>query len=73
MDRKIAELMAKMIEYDKGDARRIQHFVKVHDLAAAIGTLEDMEADVESRQDIQQSESTENQHQRRLCTIWNWR
>ena len=36
MDRKIAELMVAMIEYDKGDARRIQHFVKVHDLAAAI-------------------------------------
>ncbi|MCI6484408.1 MAG: hypothetical protein MSA24_08570 [Selenomonadaceae bacterium] len=46
MDRKIAELMAAMIEYDKGDASRIQHFVKVHDLAAAIGTLEYMEADV---------------------------
>ena len=45
MDRKIAELMAKMIAYDKGDARRIQHLIKVHDLAAAIGTLEDMEAD----------------------------
>ena len=45
MDRKIAELMAKMIAYDKGDARRIQHLIKVHDLAAAIGTLEDMGAD----------------------------
>ena len=28
MDRKIAELMSAMIEYDKGDARRIQHFIQ---------------------------------------------
>lgn len=45
MDRKIAELMAAMMEYDKGDARRIQHFVKVHDLAVAIGILEGMGTD----------------------------
>ena len=45
MDKQIAGLLAAMIEYDKGDARRIQHLIKVHDLAAAIGTLEGMEAD----------------------------
>ena len=45
MDKKIAGLMMAMIEYDRGDARRIQHFVKVHDLAAAIGTLEGMAED----------------------------
>lgn len=37
---KLAHLMAAMINYDKGDARRIQHLVKVHDLAATIGILE---------------------------------
>ncbi len=29
-----------MVDYDHGDARRIQHFVKVHDFAAAIARLE---------------------------------
>ena len=40
MNRKIADLMEAMIAYDKGDVRRIQHFLKVHDLAVTIGTLE---------------------------------
>ena len=31
-----ARLLAAAVEYDRGDARRIQHFVKVHDLAAAM-------------------------------------
>lgn len=35
--------MAAMTAYDAGDPRRIQHFVKVHDLAATIGTLEDVD------------------------------
>ena len=35
-----AKLIDAMIEYDKGDARRIQHFIKVHDLAATIAALE---------------------------------
>lgn len=45
MDRKLANLQMAMMEYDRGDARRIQHFIKVHDLAAMIGRLEDMPAD----------------------------
>lgn len=45
MDKKMADLMAAMIEYDKGDARRIQHLVKVHDLAVTIGVLEKIPAD----------------------------
>lgn len=32
--------MAAMVAYDHGDVPRIQHFVKVHDFAAAIGRLE---------------------------------
>lgn len=35
-----AKLIDAMIEYDKGDSRRIQHFIKVHDLAASIAALE---------------------------------
>lgn len=42
MDKKLAGLLADMIEYDRGDARRIHHLLKVHDLAAAIGRLENM-------------------------------
>ena len=37
MDEKHAKLIAAMVHYDKGDAKRIQHFLKVHDLAATIG------------------------------------
>ncbi|MCD8009348.1 MAG: HD domain-containing protein [Lachnospiraceae bacterium] len=40
MEKQTAALMAAMIRYDRGDTPRIQHFVKVHDLAAAIGVLE---------------------------------
>ena len=32
-----------MIEYDKGDPMRIQHFMKVHDFAALIGKLEGLD------------------------------
>lgn len=35
-----AELLARAAEYDHGDAKRIQHLVKVHDLAMTIATLE---------------------------------
>ncbi len=45
MDKKLADLMSAMIEYDKGDVKRIQHLIKVHDLAAVIGTLEKMPAE----------------------------
>jgi uncharacterized protein len=34
-----AQLISAMIAYDKGDPMRIQHFMKVHDFAAAIGQL----------------------------------
>lgn len=44
MEQQTARLMALMINYDKGDARRIQHFVKVHGLASAIGRLEGLDA-----------------------------
>ena len=36
-------LIYSMIEYDKGDAKRIQHFLKVHELAAEIGRLEGLD------------------------------
>lgn len=38
------ELMVKMIEFDRGDARRIQHFIKVHSLAHTIGLAEGLDA-----------------------------
>ena len=37
----------KMMEYYRGDAKRIQHFVKVHSLAALIGRLEGLSEDVQ--------------------------
>lgn len=40
MKKQHARLMAAMVEYDRGDAARIQHFVKVHDFATTIGKLE---------------------------------
>jgi HD superfamily phosphodiesterase len=40
-----AKLMRAMIRYDRGDTARIQHLIKVHDLAVLIGTLEGMEPD----------------------------
>ncbi len=40
-----AQLIAAMMNYDQGDARRIQHFIKVHDFATAIGTLEHIDPD----------------------------
>lgn len=35
-----AKLIAAMAAYDKGDAMRIQHFIKVHSFAATIARLE---------------------------------
>lgn len=40
MKERIARLAEAMTAYDHGDARRIQHFIKVHDFAAAIGRIE---------------------------------
>lgn len=36
----ITQLMLAMIEYDAPDAKRIQHFIKVHNFAATIGKNE---------------------------------
>lgn len=38
-----AKLIEAMTHYDKGDTARIQHFIKVHNLAAVIGTLEGLD------------------------------
>jgi len=40
----ISQLIQKAIEFDSGDARRIQHFLKVYQFAALIGTLEKISA-----------------------------
>lgn len=47
MDRKLAELMAEMVELYHGDPRRIHHFVKVHNFAATIGSLEGLEPETQ--------------------------
>lgn len=39
----ISSLIDEMIAYDKGDSRRIQHFMKVHDFARTIGQLEGLD------------------------------
>lgn len=41
----ISSLIGEMIAYDKGDPRRIQHFMKVHDFARTIGQLEGLDED----------------------------
>ena len=43
MNTQLARLMKAMIDYDSGDVPRIQHFVKVHDFAATIGRLENLD------------------------------
>lgn len=40
---RIARLTVAMVAYDAGDPRRIQHFLKVHAWAAAIGRVEGMD------------------------------
>lgn len=37
-----SQLLKAMIAFDKGDAKRIQHLIKVHEFAALIGTLENI-------------------------------
>ncbi len=39
----VDELTLRMIEFDKGDAKRIQHFLKVHRFAQFIGRSEHLE------------------------------
>lgn len=41
----ISQLLGAMISYYNGDPRRIQHFIKVHDLARTIGILEGLDND----------------------------
>ncbi len=45
MNTQLAQLMQAMISYDKGDVPRIQHFVKVHNFAATIGRLENLDSE----------------------------
>ncbi|WRS28520.1 HD domain-containing protein [Oscillospiraceae bacterium MB08-C2-2] len=47
MDIQTAKLMTAMVQYDQGDAKRIQHFIKVHNLAAVIGKMESLEEDMQ--------------------------
>lgn len=42
-ERMLCDLMRKMIEFDAGDARRIQHFIKVASLARTIGVGEGLD------------------------------
>lgn len=43
---KLGQLMDAMIEYDAGDPKRIQHFVKVHSFARQIGLGEGLDPDL---------------------------
>lgn len=36
----VGNVMMRMIEYDRGDPKRIQHFIKVYQFAALIGKME---------------------------------
>ncbi len=45
MNKKHAKLLTAMVEYDMGDVPRIQHFIKVHDFAAAIAQMEGVDED----------------------------
>lgn len=42
-------LIKKAIAFDHGDARRIQHFLKVHEFAALIGHLEGLPAAIQEQ------------------------
>ena len=44
MEEKLRKLMLSMIAYNNGDAKRIQHFIKVHALAKLIGEEEKLDA-----------------------------
>ena len=41
----IQTLMMRMIQYDQGDPKRIQHFIKVHSLARTIGIQEGLQGE----------------------------
>lgn len=42
---KLQELYKKMIAHNQGDAKRIQHFIKVHSLAKLIGEMEGLKGE----------------------------
>lgn len=46
------QLILKMIEFDKGDPKRIQHFTKVYEYAHMIGTLEGLDEHTQKILDI---------------------
>ena len=41
----VDELITRMVEFDRGDAKRIQHFLKVHSLCKYMGTMEGLDGD----------------------------
>ena len=43
----ITTLTQEMIRFDAGDAKRIQHFIKVHSFAALIGRMEQLPEDTQ--------------------------
>lgn len=43
-ERQLEELCERMISYDAGDPKRIQHFIKVHSFARMIGKREELDA-----------------------------
>ena len=45
MEQKLNRLYEAMVQYDRGDAKRIQHFVKVHSFARLIGTEEGLSSE----------------------------
>lgn len=47
MKKQHAKLLAAMTEFDRGATGRIQHFYKVHDLAATIGALEELDEETQ--------------------------
>lgn len=43
MDKEHLQLISAMIEYYRGDAKRIQHFIKVYNFASLLGRLEKLD------------------------------
>lgn len=48
----ITKVIEKAIEYDKGDVRRINHFLKVYTFAKTIGELENLDEDTQQNLEI---------------------
>ncbi len=47
MNTQLTKVMLEMVAYDKGDAPRIQQFVKVHNFAAVIGITEGLDEETQ--------------------------